>query len=130
MTPPALAALRFGWAIALGAILAVWYGFLRPIRPRAIADLLFFPAVLYAWCILSFQICRGDIRMGITLGLAVGFFLWDRTLGFFLNRVFRGFWGMIFGAWRCLRGIFIRILKKIWYFRKFFLASRKKSGTI
>jgi len=68
--------------------------------------------------------------MGITLGLAVGFFLWDRTLGFFLNRVFRGFWGMIFGAWRCLRGIFIRILKKIWYFRKFFLASRKKSGTI
>ena len=112
MTPPALAALRFGWAVALGAALALWYGFLRPIRPRALADLLFFPALLYAWCILSFRICRGDIRMGTTLGLAAGFFLWDKTLGHLTNRLFGGFWQLIFRAFSWLQDIFIRILKK------------------
>lgn len=130
MTTPALAALRFGWAIALGAVLALWYGFLRPIRPRWLADLLFFPVLLCAWCILSFHICRGDIRMGTTLVLAVGFFLWDLTLGRLTNRLFRGFWHLIYRAFSWLWYLFIRILKKIWHFGKFFLASRKKSGTI
>ena len=34
MTPPELAAGRFLAACLLGAQLGVWYGFLRPLRPR------------------------------------------------------------------------------------------------
>ena len=130
MMTPVLAAQRFAWAGLLGAVLALGYEFLRPIRPRALADLLFFPFLIYIWCVLSFRICRGDIRMGITLGLAAGFFLWDKTAGRVLRRVFQGFWQCVFRAFAGIFHSILKISKKIWNFRKFFLASRKKSGTI
>ena len=47
MTPPALAAQRFGLACLLGGGLGLCYGFLRPLRPKrtALSDLLFLPAL-------------------------------------------------------------------------------------
>lgn len=130
MMTPVLAARQFGWAMILGGLLAVVYSFLRPIRPRFLADLLFLPALLWGWCILSFPICRGDIRMGITLGLAAGFFLWDKTLGRLTDRLFRWLWRGVFRILTLFCSGFRKFFKKTGHFRKFFLASRKKTGTI
>lgn len=94
MTDPALSALRFGAGLALGAALGLVYGFLRPLRTRrsAPADLLFMAAAFYAWLVLSFAVCRGDIRLGITLALPLGALLWENTAGRLLRRPFRLFW--------------------------------------
>ena len=81
MTPPALAAWRFGVACLYGIGLGGVYGFLRPVRPRSFADALFVAAMFYAWLQLSFAICRGDIRLGYTAGLFVGMAAWELTLG-------------------------------------------------
>ena len=126
MTPPLISARQFGWACLLGAVLALYYGFLRPIRPRTLGDLLFLPAALWGWCYLSFAVCRGDIRVGITLGLLVGFFLFDITLGRWLRPVFSGFWRGFATLWGGFFRLVRNFFKKLWHFRKFFLASGKK----
>ena len=81
MTAPALAAGRFLAACGIGALLGLFYGFLRPLRPRLthLCDLLFVIAAFFGWLYLGFGVCLGDLRLGYTAGLAAGGFLWEKT---------------------------------------------------
>ena len=74
MTGPRDAAVRFALACLLGGGLGLVYGFLRPLRPRhtGLADGIFLPVLVWTWLYLGFEICRGDLRLGYTAGLAVG----------------------------------------------------------
>ena len=63
MTSPVTA---FRWLLSglvLGCLLGVYYGFLRPLRPRftLLSDLLFVPVAGWVWLYYSFAICGGDI---------------------------------------------------------------------
>ena len=63
MTPPAVAAGRFGAALMLGAGLGIVYAFVRPLgRRRWPGDLLTVLCALWAWAVLAFRVCRGDMR--------------------------------------------------------------------
>ena len=83
MTSPAVAAGQFGWSCLLGLLLGVWYGLLRPLRPRhtAWADGAFVLGAAWAWLYLGFGICGGDLRLGNCAGLALGAVAWETTLG-------------------------------------------------
>lgn len=104
MTGPAQDGYRLLCALLLGAGLGIFYGFLRPLRPRhtVLSDLLFLPAMGYAWLYLGFAVCRGDIRLGYCMGLILGGSIWEFTLGRWLRPVFFGFWH---GISRILHGI-------------------------
>ena len=106
MTAPALFLQRYLAACALGVGLGVWYGFLRPVRPRTLGDLLFLPILFWAWLYLSFGICKGDLRLGYCSGLLVGGLAWEWTVGRWLRPIFSGFWGF----WQ---KIFIKLWKNI-----------------
>ena len=84
LNAPALAAQRFGAALLLGATLGIFYGFLRPLRPRFtwLSDTLFVLACFWAWLVLSFGVCLGDLRIGYTAGIGLGCLLWEATAGF------------------------------------------------
>ena len=132
MTGPALDGWRFLWACGIGAILGVWYGFLRPLRPRhtVLSDLLFVPVLGYAWLYFSFAVCRGDIRLGYTAGLFIGAFLWEFTVGRLLRPVFQGVWWLVSRIWSGFFGIFKKIFKKIRKNAKILFALWKKWFTI
>ncbi|MBQ8580318.1 MAG: spore cortex biosynthesis protein YabQ [Oscillospiraceae bacterium] len=128
MTVPALAAYRFLCSIALGALLGLIYGFLRPPRRRCpgLLDGLFLLAAGWVWLYLSFGICGGDLRLGGSAGLFLGAMAWEWSAGKLLRPVFEEFWKII-----------ARILvllavptKKILKFAKKILASGKKWVTI
>lgn len=125
MNGPLAAAICFAMALVLGAALGLFYGFLRPLRQKHphIADLLFLPAMVYAWLYLSFAVCRGDVRLVYTAGLFAGAVLWEISLGRLLRPVFRGFWRVI--AWP-----FKKIFAKIGDFVKILFAIGKKKSTI
>ena len=130
MIAPALAAWRFAVACLYGLGLGTVYSFLRPVRPRALADAVFVAALFYGWVQLSFGICKGDIRIGYTAGLFVGIFLWELTAGKWLRPVFSGFWK---GIGRCFRVLLYpgkKIFEKMRLFMKFVFASWKKWVTI
>lgn len=109
MTTPAQAFYRFCVAMVLGCGLGIYYGFLRPLRPRltTLSDLLFLPAAVWAWIYLSFGVCAGDIRMGYTLGLFCGGFIWELTVGRLLRPLFSAFWHAV----RNILAFFFRPLK-------------------
>lgn len=132
MNGPALDGWRFLWGCGIGAILGVWYGFLRPLRPRHsfLSDLLFLPALFYAWLYLSFAICRGDIRLGYTMGLLVGAVVCQWTVVRWLNPVFQGFWRLISKIWNGFMGIFKKFFKKLRKNAKILFAIWKKWFTI
>ena len=111
MTAPETGAVSFLWACLLGAGLGILYGFLRPLRPKAtwLADGFFVAAVLIVWLYLSFGICRGDIRLGCTLGLPAGGLIWELGAGWLLRPIFQAFWKSL-GA---VLGFIGRPLKKI-----------------
>lgn len=94
MTAPALAARRFLFSLAMGALLGLVYGFLRPPRRRftQLFDGIFVLCALWAWIYLSFGLCQGDLRFGYTAGLGLGAVLWEATGGRLLRPVFSGFW--------------------------------------
>jgi len=69
--------------LLLGSGLGLLYGFLRPFRPRWLGDLLFVVSFFWAWIYLMFGFCGGDLRMGYTLALLGGIFLWECTLAVF-----------------------------------------------
>ena len=73
MTAPALAFRHFCTACLLGVLLGVYYGFLRPLRPRftTLSDLLFVLGAGWVWLYLGFAVCRGDLRLGYFAGLFV-----------------------------------------------------------
>ena len=74
MNSPATDARRFLSACALGFVLGIFYGALRPMRRRfpRTADLFFCAALVPAWLYLSCALCRGDLRLGYTFGLFAG----------------------------------------------------------
>jgi len=132
MTGPALDGWRYLWGCGIGVLLGIWYGFLRPLRPRhtALSDLLFLPALIYAWLYLSFAICRGDIRLGYTMGLLTGAFCWEMTVGRWLRPVFQGFWRLFSIIWNGFWGVFKKFFKKIRKKSKILFALWKKWFTI
>ena len=97
MTTPAVALQRFLIACLLGAVLGLYYGFLRPLRPKHthISDFLFAIGIFWAWLQLSFGVCQGDIRLAYTAGLAVGAVLWESTVGRLLRPLFQKFWWVL-----------------------------------
>ena len=75
MTAPALAAHRFVCCCLLGAALGVYYDSYVPLRPTGILlprDALFLTGCVWAWLIMSFRVCRGDLRLGYSVGLLAG----------------------------------------------------------
>ena len=94
MTAPALAAQRVAMALAVGAGLGCFYGFLRPLRPRLthLCDTVFVLAALWAWIYTSFGLCQGDLRLGYTTAIALGALLWEVSVGRLLRPVWRYFW--------------------------------------
>ncbi len=132
MNGPALDAWRFGMACVLGLPLGLCYSFLRPLRCRhpVMADLLFFPAMFYAWLYLGFAVCHGDIRLSYCTGLFAGFLLWELTLGKWLRPVFRWFWRGVFHILGGIFRIFEKFFKKIWKISKNVFALWKKWVTI
>ena len=97
MNTPQTAFSRFCVAVAMGLGLGLYYGFLRPLRPKHthLSDFLFCLGGFWAWIYLSFGVCLGDIRIAYTAGLAVGGFLWEITLGRLLRPVFQKFWFVV-----------------------------------
>lgn len=90
MTAPALAAHRFLCCCLLGAALGVYYEFLRPLRPRHTfaADVLFLSGGAWVWLLMSFRVCRGDLRLGYSVGLLAGGIAWDLVFGGLIASVF------------------------------------------
>lgn len=132
MTTPAQAFYRFAIALGLGCLLGVYYGFLRPLRPRltALSDLLFLPAAGWAWLYLSFAVCQGDLRFGYTLGLICGVVLWEATIGRLLRPVFTVFWHTIRKIFAFFLYPFKIFTKKGAKYLNFLLATVKKRFTI
>ena len=104
MSAPAVAAQRLGIACLLGCGLGLYYGFLRPLRPKwtGLSDLLFLLGGFWTWLYMGFGVCRGDLRLGYTAGLVAGGFLWECTVGRWLRPVFRAFWDMAARIFRIL----------------------------
>ena len=117
-------------ALLLGGLLGVVYGFLRPLRPRWFADLLFVWALFAVWVQLVFGLCGGDLRFAYSATLLLGLGLWYMTLGQWLQPVFDFLWKQIF---RIFSLIFFPV-KKIWIkirkIRNFLFATDKKWVTI
>ena len=128
MTTPAVAAQRYLWGLALGALLGVLYGFLRPLgrRKRALADFLFLLGVFPVWIYFSFAVCQGDLGLGYLSSLFLGGFLFECTLGRLLRRVWGWIWTPVWAFFRLFRKIF----EKMAVFTKKMFAYLKKMSTI
>lgn len=105
MTAPEEVGRRLLAACLLGAVLGVWYGFLRPLRPKhtMLCDGAFLAAAVWAWLELMFGVCRGDLRVGALLAMLLSAVVLDLTVGRFLYPVFRLFWGF-----------WIRVMEILW----------------
>ena len=127
LTGPALDGWRFLWACGIGLVLGMYYGFLRPLRPRhaVISDVLFLPVLAYGWLYLGFAICRGDLRIGYCLGILLGIVAWELTIGRLLRPVFAGVWRGISRICRGLGRIFRSFFQKIQKITKKYLQYRK-----
>ena len=125
---PVTAAYRMACALALGAVLGLLYGFLRPLRPRhtLMADGVFLLAALWVWIYLCFGVCAGDIRAGFAFAMLAGGILWEGTAGRLLRPVFAGFWRILAKT----AGTFLLPVKKFFVFLKILFASVKKWVTI
>ena len=84
--------LHLAQGLLLGCILGVVFGFLRPLRPRWLGDLLFLAAFFHVWIFLGFALCGGDLRMAYSLTLPAGILLWECSFGKFLQPLCYGFW--------------------------------------
>ena len=91
MTPPEVALRYFGAALVLGAGLGIAYSFLRPVKRRWLADLIFVVCTGWAWLVLAFRVCRGDFRGAYLLGMTVG--AWGTKSLF--RTFFTCFWNII-----------------------------------
>ena len=125
---PEIAAYRLGCAAVLGAALGLFYGFLRPLRPRhtLLADGVFLLAAIWAWVYHSFAVCAGDIRAGYLVAFFAGGWLWEAAFGRWLRPVFWRFWDTL----GTLGRLALVPLKKILVFTKILFASVKKWVTI
>ena len=132
MTAPLEAARRVLWALAVGGFLGLCYDFLRPLRRRHHwpMDLVFVLVAFVAWVWYSFQICRGDIRMGGTVALGLGMLLWLGTVSMVLRKLFYWFWWVIFRILSVFTSPFRKNFRKIRLISKKVFASGRKRGTI
>ena len=119
MIPPLVAARNLAAALLFGCVLGVLYSFLRPLRPRFLADGLFLCGLFSLWTYLGFGVWGGDLRFGYTAGLFLGALLWHRLFGAVLTGLFSLFWQ---GLTRPVRGILKKFIKK----RKFLFPRAKK----
>lgn len=132
MIQPATAARRLLIAFALGAVLGLWYAFLRPTRRRVHlpGDILFLLGAFSIWLYFGFGICRSDLRFWDMGMLAVGAIVSNLTIGKALSPVFSGFWSIL----RQIISIFFLPFKKFFAFlqkiAKILLATAKKASTI
>lgn len=124
-------------ALAVGAILGIVYGFLRPLRRWAssLADGLFVLAAAVGWVYLGFGLCEGDLRLGYTGGMVLGGFLWELTLGRLLRPVYQQLWKYFFRFLSALwwpvgkiSGYFRKILKNLFAFWKKWVTIKKKNN--
>ena len=94
MTPPEVAAARIWAGLLLGLQLGIIWDLLKPLGRRHphLCDLLFLPALSWAWLELGFGVCGGDLRLGYTAALGVGWTVWELTLGRILTAVTEGVW--------------------------------------
>ena len=79
-------------ALLLGMLLGVIYGFLRPLRPRWLGDLLFVGAMIYLWIYMCFGICDADPRFAHTALLLGGCVAWNVIFGKQTAPLFSAFW--------------------------------------
>ena len=122
--------LHLGQSLLIGCCLGLFYGFLRPFRPRWLGELLFLVALFHGWFYLIFGLCNLDPRLAYTFFLIVGIFLWETTFGMLLRPVFSSFWHYFYGVfWRIWR-IEKKLLKKCGIFLNFLFARSKKWVTI
>lgn len=117
-------------AVLLGCCLGLLYAFLRPLRPRWLADLLFIAGLFWIWIYLGFGICGGDLRFGYTAALLGGCLAWEIGFGAVFSPVFSCFWKVIFRIFALILCPFKKIRKKLGKFRKFIFATGKKWVTI
>lgn len=82
-------------AVLLGCCLGLFYGFLRPLRPRWPGDLLFIAGLYWVWIYLGFGICGGDLRFGYTAALLGGCLAWEILFGSLFRPLFSCFWKLI-----------------------------------
>lgn len=115
---PAVHGYRLLMGCLLGAVLGLWYGFLRPLRKIWLKDLLFVIAGGWLWLILAFAVCRGDLRLGYVVGMGLCCIVWERTMGQNLIPFFAGIWD-VFGA------IFIPLKKFLVFLKKLFASAQK-----
>lgn len=125
MSTPAQALQCLGWSCLLGMGLGIVYGFLRPVRPRALADVLFLICTGWTAVYLGFGICRGDLRLGYAAGLLAGGVAWDLTVGRLLRPVWRGFWDVFAKGIRAIGIPTQKILKKVKKMKNFSLHIKK-----
>ena len=122
--------LLLGKGLLMGCGLGLIYGFLRPVHPRWLGDLLFSAGFFWAWFQLMFGICGGDLRLAYTVALLGGLFLWESTFGRFLRPVFSSFWKVFSKIFYIIWLPFKNILKKSGNFINFLFARSKKWVTI
>jgi len=93
-------ALRFAWALGLGAGLGLVYEFLRGLRrvlPAATvpADLIFLLLTAGVMTWYGLALCQGALELFQLFGLLAGAILVQLTLGRALRGIFQGFWQLI-----------------------------------
>ena len=127
MTHPATSSRYLLAALAVGALLGLIYGFLRPLRTRcnAPADAIFVLCAAAACLYLGFGVCGGDLRLGLWVGMTLGGFLWESTVGLLLRPVFALFWQGIFRIFRFPLAIMKKFYKKCAIFAKKHLHLKK-----
>ena len=132
MTPPAAAALRFLMGTAFGVGLGILWDLLKPLARRhpLVCDLLFAPVLFWAWLEHGFAVCQGDLRLGYTAALGIGWAVWEMTLGRLLTKLVAGLWDFCGRLLRRIGRPFIKILKKFLRFCKKIFAYTEKWVTI
>lgn len=132
MITPAEALQRWLIAFAFGCGLGVYYGFLRPLRPRHthLSDFLFLIGAFWAWLQVSFGVCQGDIRLSESVGMLCGGLCWELTIGRLLRPVFYKFWWLIGKIFHISLLPFRFFLKKAKKYLNFLLLSAKKASTM
>ena len=128
MIPPSLSFQRFSYGLLVGAVLGIWYGFLRPLRRNhgVFGDVLFLLAAAYGWIFLQFDLCQTDIRMAYSAAMLIGIFAWECTAGWLLRPVFLKLWTILEKLWE----IILLPYKKTLKMTKILFASVKKWVTI